>query len=81
MRRPSTPFLVLGGIMILLFVVGLILIAVLISRNSSPSDLELTATAVTGSNQTLLFDLPLTQTQAAVEVQTLAAATPAVESP
>jgi hypothetical protein len=73
--------MILGGIMIILFVVGLILIAVLISRNSTPSDLELTATAVSGSNQTLLFELPLTQTQAAVEVQTLAASTPTVESP
>jgi hypothetical protein len=81
MQRPSTPFLVLGGIMILLFVVGLILIAVLISRNSSPSDIELTATAIIGSNQSLEAELRPTQTQAALEAQTLAAATPTAASP
>lgn len=45
MQRPSTMFLFLGGIMIILFVVGLVLIAVLVGRNSAPSDAELTATA------------------------------------
>jgi len=50
MRRPSTPFLVLGGIMMILFVVGLILIAVLISQNNNPSDLELTTTAIIATN-------------------------------
>lgn len=81
MRRPSTSFLVLGGIMILLFVVGLILIAVLISRNNQQNDLQLTLTPVVG-NATVMYFLQQTQTQAAIlEAQTLAASTPTVESP
>ena len=82
MQRPSTPFLVLGGIMILLFVVGLILIAVLISRNNNSGDRALTATQPILFNQTVEAQLVQTQTQAAAfEAQTLAATTPTAASP
>ena len=64
----SRPFMILAGMMLILFIVGLVLIAVLISRNNNPSDIELTATAITNIN--------IVTEGSPSDVQTLAAATP-----
>ncbi len=64
---PNRTFVVLAGVMILLFVVALVAVLFLATRPTGPSDLELTASQVVMLNSTVLAQGAETSTQQAAD--------------
>lgn len=58
---PSRTFIILAGMMILLMVVGLIVVLILATRPTGPSDIEITRTAIAMINETAMQQLAETQ--------------------
>lgn len=78
-RGTNRTFVVLALLLILLFIVGLGAVVLLATRDTGPTDAEMTATQVVMLNQTVEAQLALTQTQAAefeFMTQTALAASP-----
>ncbi len=65
-RGPNRTFVVLAGIMIILFVAALAVVLLLATRPTGPSDLELTASQVVMLNLTVEAQLAGTSTQNAI---------------
>lgn len=70
---PNRVFIILAVLMILLFIGGLALVFVLITRETGPTDVERTSTQIALLNATVEAQLAATQTQAVFVQQTQAA--------
>jgi hypothetical protein len=68
-RGTNPAFIILAILMIILFVVGLGVVLFLATRDTGPTELELSATAVVQFNETQMAFQAQTQTQSAIEQQ------------
>lgn len=76
---PNRTFIIIAGVMIVLFIIGLIAVVLLATSPKGPSPIQLSATYVVAFNSTQSALLAQTQTQSAIELamtQTAAAASP-----
>ncbi|NWG15806.1 MAG: hypothetical protein HXY41_04155 [Chloroflexi bacterium] len=80
---PNRTFVIIAALMIGLFVIGLIVVLVLVSRPQAPTPTQLTATFIVQQNATVEAQLILTQTAAVIIAQQLTqtAAVPPTDTP
>ncbi len=80
---PNRTFIIIAALMIGLFVIGLIVVLVLVSRPQAPTPTQLTATFIVQQNATVEAQLVLTQTAAVIIAQQLTetAAVPPTDTP
>lgn len=71
-RGPSRAFIILAVIIIVLFLVGLGGVIFFATRNTGPSDRDLTATAIVNANNTVVAQLAATNTRSAVDAEATA---------
>lgn len=80
---PNRTFIIIAALMIGLFVIGLIVVLVLVSRPQAPTPTQLTATFIVQQNATVEAQLFATQTAAVIIAQQLTetAAVPPTDTP
>jgi len=69
---PNRTFVLLAGMMIFLFLIGLILVVFLATREEGPDSIDLTTTAVVAINATRMVEQDLTLTQSAEDADSTA---------